>query len=88
MEVYTQISRKEIIKTLVTKFGGIETARYYLNDALSDLQTMEIGAAENNPLLTARTLESLKESLSNLKVLLENKDYKGGIEKEIKSNML
>lgn len=77
------ISRKEVLRALVGKFGGVETALYFLNDALSDLQTMEVGAAENNPLLAAKTLESLKENLTNLKNLLDNKDYKGSVEKEI-----
>ena len=77
------ISRKEVLKTLVGKFGGVETALYFLNDALSDLQTMEVGAAENNPLLATKSLESLKENLTNLKNLLDNKDYKGSVEKEI-----
>lgn len=77
------ISRKEVLKALVGKFGGVETALYFLNDALSDLQTMEVGAAENNPLLATKSLESLKENLTNLKNLLDNKDYKGSVEKEI-----
>ena len=79
----TSISRKEVLKALVGKFGGVETALYFLNDALSDLQTMEIGVSENNPLLAAKSLESLKENLTNLKNLLDNKDYKGSVEKEI-----
>lgn len=79
----TPISRKEVLKALVGKFGGVETALYFLNDALSDLQTMEVGVAENNPLLAAKSLESLKENLTNLKNLLDNKDYKGSVEKEI-----
>lgn len=79
----TPISRKEVLKALVGKFGGVETALYFLNDALSNLQTMEIGVAENNPLLAAKSLESLKENLTNLKNLLDNKDYKGSVEKEI-----
>ena len=85
-EVYKPISRKEILDTLVTKFGGVETARYFLNDALSDLQSMEVGAAENNQMLMAKCIESLKESLTNLRTLLEHKEYKGGIEKTIKEN--
>ena len=79
----TPISRKEVLKALVGKFGGVETALYFLNDALSDLQTMEVGTAENNPLLATKSLESLKENLTNLKNLLDNKDYKGSVEKEI-----
>ena len=79
------ISRKEVLKALVGKFGGVETALYFLNDALSDLQTMEVGVADNNPLLATKSLESLKENLTNLKNLLDNKDYKGSVEKEIEN---
>lgn len=86
-EVYTPISRQEILKTLVNKFGGVETVRYYLTDALSDLQTMEIGLAENNPLQASKCCESLKENLANIRALLEKKEYKAGVEKEIKNNM-
>ena len=81
----TSINRKEVLKALVGKFGGVETALYFLNDALSDLQTMEVGVADNNPLLATKSLESLKENLTNLKNLLDNKDYKGSVEKEIKN---
>ena len=77
------INRKEVLKALVRKFGGVETALYFLNDALSDLQTMEVGVADNNPLLATKSLESLKENLTNLKNLLDNKDYKGSVEQEI-----
>ena len=77
------INRKEVLKALVGKFGGVETALYFLNDALSDLQTMEVGVADNNPLLATKSLESLKENLTNLKNLLDNKDYKGSVEQEI-----
>lgn len=79
----TPISRKEVLKALVNKFGGVETARYFLNDALSDLQTLEVGVAENNPMLASKSCESLKENLSNLRDLLNEKDYKGSVEKEI-----
>lgn len=83
---YKAISRQEVLSTLVAKFGGVETARYFLNDAMSDIQSMEVGIAENNQMLAAKHCESLKENLSNIRVLLENKDYKPGIEKEIKRN--
>lgn len=85
-EVYQPISRKEVLATLVNKFGGVETVRYYLNDAISDLQSMEVGAGENNPMQMARNLESLKENLTNIRTLLETKEYKGGVEKSIKEN--
>lgn len=84
---YKPITRQEVLSTLVSKFGGVETARYFLNDALSDIQSLEIGIGDNNPLLAAKNCESLKESLTNLRTLLEHKEYKGGIEKEIKKNL-
>lgn len=87
MEVYKPISRKEILETLVRKFGAVETARYFLTDALSDLQTMEVGLAENNPLMAAKTCQSLSESLTNLRALLEHKEYKGAIEGEVKKTL-
>lgn len=87
-ELYKPISRQEILATLVAKFGGVEVARYYLSDALSDLQTVEIGIGDSNPMQAAKAVSSLRESLENLKVLLDKKEYKGGVEKEIKSNIL
>ena len=85
--IYKPISRQEVIKALVMKFGAVEAARYFLNDALSDLQTMEVGVAENNALLTAKTCQSLSDSLSNLRAILEHKDYKGAIEGEVKRTL-
>ena len=86
-ELYKPISRQEVLSTLVNKFGAVETARYFLGDALSDLQSMGVGVAENNPMLAAKHLESLRDNLENIRVLLERKEYKGGIEKEIKNNL-
>lgn len=86
-EVYTPISRQEVLHALVNKFGAVETARYFLTDALSDLQSMEVGIGDNNPLLAMKNCESLKENLTNLRTLLENKDYKPSIEKSIKNTL-
>lgn len=86
-DIYTPISRQEVMRALVNKFGAVETARYFLNDALSDLQTMEVGVGDNNPLQAIKSCESLKESLTNLRALLENKDYKPSIEKAVKKNL-
>lgn len=87
-DVYKPISRQEVLNALVMKFGAVETARYFLNDALSDLQTMEVGIADNNQLKAAEVCGSLHESLSNLRVLLEKKENKPSIEKEVKSNLI
>ena len=86
-ELYKPISREEVLSTLVTKFGGVETARYFLNDALSDLKTIEVGVGDNNPMQAAKSVESLRENLQNLRALLEHKEYKGSVEKAIKTNV-
>lgn len=86
-EVYTPISRQEMLKALVNKFGAVETARYFLTDALSDLQSMEVGVGDNNALLAMKNCESLKQNLTYLRTLLEKKEYKPSIEKEIKNNL-
>lgn len=87
-DVYKPISRQETLNALVTKFGAVETIRYFLNDALSDLQTMEVGLADNNPLMAAGVCGSLHESLSNIRTLLEKKENKPSIEKEVKGNLI
>ena len=79
-EVYKPISRQETINALVAKFGGVETVRYFLNNALSDLQTMEVGIADNNPLNAVRTVESLRENLENIRTILEKKENRPSIE--------
>ena len=86
-EVYTPISRQEVLKALVNKFGAVETVRYFLNDALSDLTSMEVGVGDNNPLLAMKNCESLKENLMNIRALLENKDYRPSVEKAVKNNL-
>lgn len=86
-EVYTPISRQEMLKALVNKFGAVETARYFLTDALSDLQSMEVGVGDNNALLAMKNCESLKQNLTYLRTLLEKKEYKPSIEKEIKKDL-
>lgn len=83
-ELYTPISRQEVIKALVNKFGAVETARYFLTDALSDLQSMEVGIGDNNPLQAIKNAESLKENLTNLRTLLEKKENKPALEKAMK----
>lgn len=86
-EVYTPISRQEMLKALVNKFGAVETARYFLTDALSDLQSMEVGVGDNNALLAMKNCESLKQNLTYLRTLLEKKEYKPSLEKEIKKDL-
>lgn len=86
-EVYTPISRIEVLRALVNKFGGVETLRYFLNDALSDLTSIEVGVGDNNPMQAVKSVESLKENLTNIRTLIENKDYKSGVEKWIKNSL-
>ena len=87
-DLYKPISRQEMLHALVQKFGAVETARYFLNDAIADLQSMEVGISENNPMLSAKSCESLKENLTNIRTLLEKKENKSSIEKEIKQNIM
>lgn len=86
MEVKT-INRKNILQSVVSRFGAVSAARYYVSDALSDLQVMELGAADNNPLKLAECVGSLRESLENLRALLDDKDNKPIIESEIKKHL-
>lgn len=86
-ELYKPISRKEVLTALVNKFGAVETLRYYLGDALSDLQSMEVGLGENNQMLAAKNCGSLRESLDNIRILLDEKNNRGGVEKTIKENL-
>ncbi len=86
-DIYKPISRVEVLEALVRKFGAVETARYFLNDAISDLQSMEVGIGDNNPMQAVKSCESLKENLTNLRALLEKKENKGSLEKEIKTNL-
>lgn len=81
------ISTREIIATLVSKYGGIETLNYYLANALSDIQSMEVGVGDNNPMLAVKSLESARENLNKIKLMVDHKEYRGGIEKEIKDNV-
>lgn len=78
------ISDREILSTLVAKFGGVETLRHFLDDAMSDLNSMEIGVGDNNPMQAVRSLESARHNLSYIRMLVDNKEYRGGVEKEIK----
>lgn len=86
-DLYKPISRQEALTALVNKFGAVEVARYYLNDAISDLQSLEVGLADNNPLQAASVCGSLREAITNLRVLLDNKDYRPSIEKTVKSKL-
>lgn len=86
-DVYTPISRTEMLKALTAKFGGVETVRYFLNDALSDLKTIEVGVGDNNPMQAAKAVDSLRENLENIRTVLEHKENKGGVEKEIKNTL-
>lgn len=87
MEEYKQINRKELLSALVKRFGAVEVARYYLSDAISDMNSMSVGMAENNPLLAAKGFDSLNNNLMMIRTLLENKDYKPSLEKNIRDEL-
>lgn len=81
------LNRKNLLQSAVRDFGAVRVASYYTSNALSDLQTMDLGAADNNPLQVAKCIESLRENLENLRALLENKDNKPPLEKAIKNHL-
>lgn len=83
---YKPITRKEALSALVSRFGGVQTAKMILDDALSDVQHMGIGLTENNPLKASSTFESLYDNLSALKSLFDDKDNRPALEKQIKSS--
>lgn len=83
-DLYKPISKQEVINSLIVKFGAVETARYFLDDALSDIKTLEVGLSENNPLLAAKVCQSLVDSLTSLRYLLEKKENKSSLEGEMK----
>lgn len=86
--LYTPITKKEALKALVAKFGAAETLRYYIADALSDLQTMEAGLADDRVCYAVKAVESLRQNLDAARILLDNKDNKPSIEGEVKKNLL
>ena len=81
------LTRKNMLQSAVSSFGAVRVASYYASNALSDLQTMDLGAADNNPLQVAKCIESLRDNLENLRALLDNKDNKPSIEKAIKESL-
>lgn len=84
---YTPINNKEMLSALVQRFGGVETLRFFLADALSDMQSISVGISENNSLLAIKNVESLENNLTYIRALIDNKDNKPSIEKEIRKNI-
>ena len=48
---------------------------------------MEVGVGDNNPMLAVKSLESARENLNKIKMMVDHKEYRGGIEKSIKENI-
>ena len=86
--LYTPITKKEALKALVAKFGAAEVLRYYISDALSDLQTMEVGLADDKLCYAVKSVESLRQNLDTARMLLDNKDNKPAVEKDVRQNLL
>ena len=77
-----QITRKGALLAVVGKYGAVETLHALIADLRSDLSTMEVGVADNNPLMMAKTIESMTQTVANLNSILEQKEERKNIEKE------
>lgn len=81
------MNKNEIIKTLVTKYGVVETLRFYLRGVHDSASAMKVGVADNNPLLAVKNLESLIEGLQYMEIIISDKDNRpaiNGLEKSLK----
>ena len=81
------ITKQEMIRTLVVKYGAVQTARYFLQDACSGLSDINNGVAENNIIRTAGSIESLNTNLSYLRILLAEKDNIPSVEGTVKKEL-
>lgn len=77
-----QITRKGALLAVVSKYGAVETLRALIADLRSDLSTMEVGVADNNPLMVAKTVESMAQTIAGINSVLEQKKERKNIEKE------
>lgn len=64
------MNRKEIVSTLISKFGSLDTVRYYVKEMHNGITSMKLGIAENNFALASKEIELLSENLSYLEYAL------------------
>lgn len=81
------VTRKGALLAVASRYGAVALARSLLADLRSDLVSMDTGAAENNPLLVAKHIESMRQTVADLSVLFDNKDYRDGLENSIIENL-
>lgn len=81
------ITRKGALLAVASRYGAVALVRSLLADLRSDLVGMDTGAAENNPLLVAKHIESMRQAVADLSVLFDDKDYRDGLENTIIENL-
>ena len=64
------MNRKEIIETLVSKYGTMNALRYYLKEARSSISNIKVGIADNNFPLATKDVEKLNDCLANIETML------------------
>lgn len=68
------MNKNEIIKTLISKYGVIETLRFYLRGVHESATSIKIGMAENNQMLAAKNLELMLDNLQYVEMIIQDKD--------------
>lgn len=73
------MSKDEIIKTLLIKYGAIELSRNYIRGIRSTLSNIRNGIETNNFALTSKDVGLLAENLANLELIFNVKEGREGI---------
>lgn len=73
------MSKDEIIKTLLIKYGAIELSRNYIRGIRSALSNIRNGIETNNFALTSKDVGLLAENLANLELIFNVKEGREGI---------
>lgn len=68
------MNRKEEVTTLVTKYGTIETSRYYIRGVRAALSNIRNGIETNNFALAAKDVGLLHENLACLEQIFGDEE--------------
>lgn len=81
------MNKNEIVKTLVVKYGVVDTLRFYLRGVHDSANSMKMGVAEGNNMLAVKDLEALVDNLQYIETIINDKDNRpaiNGLEKNLK----
>lgn len=81
------MNKNEIVKTLVVKYGVVDTLRFYLRGVRDSANSMKMGVAEGNNMLAVKDLEALVDNLQYIEAIINDKDNRpaiNGLEKNLK----